>query len=160
MTIGLALPETSLALDNDIFTHWRNKQPYVLNEIAEYIKRLKRPPALTSMTVFETLYGFENGVLKSGGLDELIKQKWIKTEELIQSCIVLPFDQSAASIAAYIYPRLTKKERDKHWRDLFVAATALAHRNGVATQNKRDFELIASHLPPNYPFLRIALWKP
>src|SRR5437764_14732629 len=60
MPIGLALPETSLALDNDVFTHWRNGQAYVLREIDEHFKRLKSMPALPSMTIFESLYGVEN----------------------------------------------------------------------------------------------------
>ncbi|HEY0324050.1 MAG TPA: type II toxin-antitoxin system VapC family toxin [Pyrinomonadaceae bacterium] len=158
MASGLALPETALVLDTNIFTHWRNQQQYALREIADYIIRLKRPPALTSMTVFETLHGFENSAMKSG--DEHIKQKRIATEKLIQSCIVLPFDHNAAAIAAYIFPRLSKSDRSKHWKDLFMASTALAYRHGIATQNKSDFELLATHLPAAHPLLRLAIWKP
>lgn len=59
MPVGYPLAETSLVLDNDLFTHWRNKHPYVLREIAEYTSRLKQSPALTSVTLFETLWGVE-----------------------------------------------------------------------------------------------------
>ena len=60
-------------------------------------------------------------------------------------------------ITAYIYPRLTGQQLQKHWRDLFIAATALAHGYGIATQNIRDFKLIADQSPE---LLRIAVWKP
>lgn len=46
------------------------------------------------------------------------------------STIALPlsFNQDAAKIAAaYIFPRLLQKERNQHWTDVFITATALAH---------------------------------
>jgi predicted nucleic acid-binding protein len=72
---------------------------------------------------------------------------------------VLPFDQSAAAIAAYIFPRLSQSDRNKHWRDVFIAATALSHRYGIASRNRKDFELIASQLPLGQQ-LHLAVWKP
>lgn len=159
MSIGPALPETPLVLDNDVFTHWRSGQQYTLREISDYVTRLKKPPALTSMTVFEALYGFEHGVLKSGELNERIKLNRIYTEQLIESCDVLPFDKNAAAIAAYITARLSKSDYNKHLKDVLITATALAHGHGVATQNKRDFELIAKQLPVSNPVLRLAIWR-
>jgi predicted nucleic acid-binding protein len=79
---------------------------------------------------------------------------------LSESCFVLSFEQNAASIAAYVYPRLTPQQLQKHWRDLFIAATALANGYGIATQNERDFKLIADHLPDSHSILRLAIWKP
>lgn len=83
-----------------------------------------------------------------------------KTEQLIQSCTVLPLDEKAARIAAYVFARLSRRERNEHWCDVFVAATALSHGHGVATRNQGDFTLIASHLPSSHEILRIANWKP
>jgi predicted nucleic acid-binding protein len=160
MAVGSVLPETSLTLDNDVFTYWRKQDQFVKQEIIDYISRLKQPPTLTSITAFEALYGFENISAKTGSLDARSQQDRAYTERLIEYCGVLPFDQSAAAIAAYIFPRLSKKDRNKHLRDIFIAATALAHKRGVATRNQKDFELIANHLPPNYPLLRLAVWKP
>jgi predicted nucleic acid-binding protein len=159
MAIGMAVLDTSLVLDNDVFTHWRNGQPYVVHEITEYIKRHKRPPALSSTTLFEAMYGIESSVTKGAITQEEEQRFRTKVEELSQGCIILPFDQNAAITAAYIFARLSKSERNKHWRDLFTAATALAHRHGLATQNKRDYELIGKHLPNSNPRLRLALWK-
>src|SRR5215212_11755709 len=156
MAVGLALPETRLVLDNDIFTHWRSQQAYVLKPIAEYQSSIKYLPSLTSITVFETLSGFEKISFKLRGRSESAKRSRIRAEQLIGNCIVLPFDQNAAAIAAYIFPRLSQSDRNKHWRDMFIAATALAHGHGVATGNRRDFELIANLLPGSQ-ILRLAV---
>jgi predicted nucleic acid-binding protein len=130
-----------------------------MHEIAEYIKRHKRPPALTTTTLFEAMYGIENSVAKRDITEEEAQKYRSKVEGLSQSCIILPFDRNAAITAAHIFARLSRSERNKHWRDLFTAATALAHRHGVATQNKKDFELIGKHLPDSNPLLRLAIWK-
>lgn len=160
MATGAALPETLLVLDNDVFTHWRNRHQYVKREINNYIRRIKKPPALTSMTIFEALYGIESEVVKGRLSVELAQQYKVKIEETRESWEVLAFDRESAAIAAYIFPRLSRKELKDHWKDLFIAATAVAHGYGVATSNARDFELIASHLPDSNPLLRIALWRP
>ena len=87
---------------------------------------------------------------------------------------MLPIDAEAATIAAHIYPRVlayieklpnlskrTRKDKlEKIWKDIFIAATALAYGYGVASGNRGDFELIADHLPDNYRDLPFAEWKP
>jgi predicted nucleic acid-binding protein len=160
MPIGAVLPETTLALDNDVFTHWRNSQTYVLREITEHFKRLKSPPALTSMTIFEAFQGVENEERKNKITSTQAQQYRDRIKHLSESCLVLPFEQNAAAIAAYIYSRLTPQQLQKHWKDLFIAATVVAHGYGIATQNIRDFKLISDHLPDSHPLLRLAVWKP
>lgn len=160
MAIGDVLPETSLVIDTDILTDWRYRKAHVEQRIGAYISRAKKPPALTSMSVFEALYGFENKAVKVGILDEQTSRDRASTEKLISSCVVLPLNEVAASIAAYIFPRLSKSDQNKLCKDLFIAATAVAHGYGLATRNQRDFSLIANHLPPSRPFLRLAIWKP
>lgn len=160
MPVGPALAETSLVVDTDLFTHWRNRQPYVLREIGSYMERLKQPPALTSMTVFEALRGIEGELAKGRITSDRGAQYCRRVEELTGSCAQLSFNNTAATIAAYVFARLSRSERSKHWRDLFSAATALAHGYGVATRNRTDFELIAEHMSPTHPILRLAIWKP
>jgi predicted nucleic acid-binding protein len=156
MPIRLPNPEMSLALDNDIFTAWRNQQLYVLRAINEYQSRLKVVPALTSFTVFEALHGIEKEIAKGGKDNELLIEKRATADSLIQSCIVLPFDNNAATIAAHILPRVPKKQR----HDVFIAATVLAHGYALATRNRKDFEIISNHLPPQYRYLFAEFWKP
>ena len=157
MPIGPALPDTPLALDTVILTHWRNSQSYVLREIADHFKRLKSVPALTSMTIFEALNGVEDEERKNKITRDQAQQYKDRIKGLSESCTVLPFDQNAAAVAAYAYPRLTGQQLQKHWKDLFIAATAVAHGHGIATQNERDFKLIADILPD---ILQVAVWKP
>jgi predicted nucleic acid-binding protein len=83
-------------------------------------------------------------------------EKRAKADLLIESCIVLPFDNLTATIAAYILPRVPKKQRN----DVFIAATALAHGYAIATCNKKHFEIISDHLPSQYKYLHADFWKP
>ena len=170
MLIKANIAETSLVLDNDVLTHLRNGQPYAKQAIRECFRHL-RPPALTSITVFEAFFGIEN----QAALGKLPEEKYRNSvEELTKSYAILNFDRNSAVIAAYIYPRvfahieklpnLSKKDRKEKlrdiWKDTLVASTALAYGYGVATGNQKDFELIARHLPLEYPVLRLATWKP
>lgn len=160
MPVGTVFDETSLVLDTDILTDWRHGQPHTQLAIAKYISKLKRPPALASINVFEALNGFEKKMLKPGGDNDRTRLDLAKTEQLIQSCTVLPLDEQAARIAAYVFARLSQQDRNKHWCDVFVAATALSHGHGLATRNQDDFRLIANHLPSSHQILRLAIWKP
>ena len=104
------------------------------------------------------MHGFENALIQHGTSDHL-RRDLDHARELTKECTALPFNQEAAEIAAYMFPRLSKKERKDHWADMLIAATVLAHEYGVATRNQTDFELIAKHTPPHYPPLRIEVWK-
>jgi len=160
MPLAPASAETRLVLDTVVFTHWRNKHPYVLAHFANYFKSLKELPALTSMTVFEAISGVEKELAKGEITEERAQQYRNQIEELGRGLSQLAFDTQSAAIAAFVYHRLTKSDRNKHWQDLFIAATAVAHGYGVATSNSRDFDLIARHLPPGNSLLRLAIWKP
>lgn len=157
MAVGPALTETSIVLDNDIFNAWRYGDQRVLVAITDYQSRLELFPALTSMTVFQALYGFENKSIKPNEPNEQTKQARNMTEQLVKSCDVLPFNQRSAEIAAYIVPRLSKNIPKGTMIDAFIAATALAHGYGVATRNRKDFEILASYTPSNL-ILRLAAW--
>jgi predicted nucleic acid-binding protein len=155
-----ASSEISLALDNDVFTHWRNGQQYVLHEVKGYFGRHKKMPSLTSITIFESIYGIERELANKKLSDEEARKYKQRINDLCSVCGVLPFDQTAALIAAHIAANIGKSNYNGKWRDILIAATALAHGHGVATQNRKDFELIANHLPPSHPYLSVAVWKP
>jgi len=146
-------------LDNDVFTHWRDQQPSIALALKEYESRLKSFPKLPSITIFEAKWGIEKEIIKQGNT-EFLKQKQEGVERLIKICSVLDFNQNAATIAAHIFARLSQSQRNQHWKDVFIAATALAHHHSIATHNRKDFELIGQHLPPTFPVLRLAIWKP
>jgi tRNA(fMet)-specific endonuclease VapC len=159
MTIGPKLAHQAFALDNDVLNDWRAGKPATQQAIKDYIAVTKAPPALTSTTVFEMMHGFEKSSFISKGTNLRTEVDKENARELARNALVLPFDERAAEIAAYVYPRLSQAERNKHWTDLLIAATALAHDYGVITRNREDFELIARFIPPSYSVLRLQIWK-
>ncbi len=152
-------PELSLALDNDIFTHLRNKQPYILEQVKKHYFNTKKLPVIPSVTIFEANFGIQKALTTNQITDEQANFQLQTINNLSTNHTVISFNQRAAEIAAYIFARLSKSDKNQHWRDLFIVATALAHNYGLATQNKQDMELIAKHLPENLS-LRLAIWKP
>lgn len=155
-------PGTSLALDNNIFTHWRNRHQYVLDAVTQYQSEFKVPPALTSITVFEALHGIEQDIVRKGGLADPWQEAKSRIDELVRNCIVLPLNETAAAIAAYVFPRLlphlNREQRKKAWADIFIAATVVAHNYGLVSHDK-GFELIADLLPDERR-LYLTVWKP
>ncbi len=135
MTVVPAFEETSLILDTDVFSHWRNRQNYALEAISLYQTRLKRLPSLTSTTVFEALRGIELVVAKRRESEQAANIYRERVEQLCESCGVLAFDRKAAGIAAYVCANLGDNLFRKHWRDIFITTTAIAHDHGVATGN-------------------------
>lgn len=152
-------PELPLALDNDIFTHLRNKQPYVLEKIKKHRFDTMKLPVIPSLTIFEANFGIQKALATNQITDEQADFQFQVINILSAHHTVISFDQRAAEIAAYIFARLSKSDKNQHWRDAFIVATALAHNYGLATKNKKDMELIAKHLP-NDMYLRLAIWKP
>ena len=108
------LAETTLVVDTDVFTHWRNRNTYGLDRVATYFKNLKEFPALTSMTVFEAMSGVEKELVKGKITGEKARQYQARIEELSNSMTQLAFDKTSAAIAAYVYQRLAQSERNKH----------------------------------------------
>jgi predicted nucleic acid-binding protein len=159
MAVGPALPETSLVLDSNILTAWRYQKRGILEAIAAYQSRIKLLPALSAITVYEVVYGLQNSLAKSQGNAEQTSLDLSKANQLIDSCLVLPFDNNSAKIAAYIVPHLPKNIPKPMLLDALIAATALAHGYGVATRNQKDFELIGQYTPDNQT-LRLAIWTP
>lgn len=159
MATGPHSPDVVVALDNDVLNDWRFRKPATTTAITNYISLVKAPPALTSTTIFEMVHGFEKAAILAGGMNERLARDIRHAHTLIEECAILPFNPEAAAIAGYVFPRLSQKERNRLWADVFIAATVVAHEHGIATRNRGDFELIAKHIPPDYPPLRIEVWK-
>ncbi|HWX43594.1 MAG TPA: type II toxin-antitoxin system VapC family toxin [Blastocatellia bacterium] len=152
-----ATDKTPLVIDNDVFSHWRNSHEYVKQALKDYFTYHKQYPALTVITAFEALRGFERDA--GGEITTAQVDNFNRLQRLIGSLIVLPFDLRAAGIAAQVFRSLTAKQQKGLANDLFIASIALANGCGVATRNVRDFETIEAALPANLPPLYIARWK-
>lgn len=152
-------PDLPLALDNNIFTHLRNKQPYVLEQIKKHIANTRSLPAIPSTTIFEANFGIQNSLVKNNITIEQANYQKQEIDRLLSNHTVISFDQRASEIAAHIFARISQSDRNKHWRDVFIVATAVSYKYGLASQNKKDMELISKHLPEGFD-LRLAIWKP
>ena len=152
-------PGTSLVLDTDVLTHWRTQRPNVLRAINDYEAEFKFPPALTSFTVFEVLCGFEKEAARSRVLSDSNRRAREDFERLVEGCSVLHFDRGAATIAAYVFERIGRRRSNQKWADILIASTAMAHRYGLVSHNRKDFELIADYLPAGQT-LYLTVWRP
>ncbi len=74
MAIGPSPPDVVVALDNDVLNDWRFRKPTTLAAISNYISLLKAPPALTSVTIFEMMHGFEKAELQAGVVNERLRR--------------------------------------------------------------------------------------
>lgn len=83
---------------------------------------------LPSVAVFELL-------LRRTNLD-------VMEDFIAEARKVLPFDAEAAKIASQLDKSLKQKGMTIEWRDLFIAATAIANNCELATLNRKDFEKI------------------
>jgi predicted nucleic acid-binding protein len=72
--------------------------------------------------------------------------------------MVLPFDQRAAAIAAYVFERIGKRKSNEKWGDILIASTVIAHGYGLVSQNRKDFDLIANYLPAGQK-LYLTIWR-
>jgi len=169
MATAPPLPQIPLVLDNCVLRAWRYQEEPVKQNIFDYQQIHKRLPALTSVTVYEALVGYEKTIAQRGGKDERTETDRDEALRLVQlfgsrpsgssASGVLSFDETAATIAASVagrlHKQLAKKTGPSLLRDIFLAATALAHHHGVATRNEKDFQLIGEHVP----LLYLAIWK-
>ncbi len=61
---------------------------------------------------------------------------------LIDGIPILPFSDKVAQKAAQIYHDLRKRNKMIGFRDIFIAATALANDLPVKTNNRKDFDRV------------------
>jgi predicted nucleic acid-binding protein len=157
MALAPATDEIPLALDNDILSDWRKGNQRVRDAITQYHNKNRSLPALPSVAIFESLYGLQK-TNRQGELDESTKRNLENVKRLAQSCVILDFNYDAAEIAAHVCGQFKKNMPKNLLRDVFIAATALAHGYGVATRNRKDFERIGNALPRDL-LLLLAIWK-
>lgn len=170
MPIIEAPSDTSLALDNDLFTHLRKREehPYVEKHLRIYFQNTRKFPAVPALIIFEANFGIEKSLASNQiSIDQANNHRENISQLLETFNTVLEFNRLAAEIAAYIHPRIPEKQLRSHkgkaktfWKDVFIVATALAHNHGVATRNKKDMELISNYLPPSHNYLRLSVWEP
>src|SRR5881275_340285 len=64
-------------------------------------------------------------------------------QALAANCIVLPFDEDAAQVAAEIWSAVARRDRQQ-LGDILIASIAVSRQLPLVTRNKRDFERLAN----------------
>ncbi len=137
-------------LDTDTLSELSRGNPVVREHAVAYLARFGRL-TLTAVTVFERLRGYRQA-LREGRPYERQLQAF---EALAANCIVLPFDQEAASVAGDLWANATRRQR-QNLGDLMIAAIALSRQLPLVTRNRRDFERLTQ---PASLALRLADWS-
>lgn len=115
------LIDTSVVID-----HFRNKnkQKSLLYELSKDNKLF-----LSAISKFEFLVGTKPSQIS-------------QTEKLIEGFFILSFNSNVAAVASDIAKELKTKNRIIEFRDIFIAATAIANDIPLSTLNVKHFERI------------------
>ena len=124
-------------LDTDTLSELSRGNPRVSARAMEYLADFGRL-TITAVTVFERLRGYR-AAIRDGKPFERQMQAF---EALVANCIVLPFDQEAASMAAEIWSAVARRDRQQ-LGDLLIASIAMSRQIPLVTRNKRDFERLS-----------------
>jgi tRNA(fMet)-specific endonuclease VapC len=134
-------------LDTDTLT-------YLYAGQAQVVSRLQQAGTpnvgTTIITKIEVLRGRMDAVIKATDAGKLLhaQQLLIRSEEFIEAMIVVPLDQSAATLFDRLAkaPALNKVGR----ADLLIASIALANRATLVTRNRRHFEKVPGLMVVNW----------
>jgi len=115
------LVDTSVVID-----HFRkkNKQKSLLYELSKDNKLF-----LSAISKFEFLVGTKPSQIS-------------QTEKLIEGFFILSFNSNVAAVASDIAKKLKTKNKIIEFRDIFIAATAIANDIPLSTLNVKHFERI------------------
>ncbi|MCU0348467.1 MAG: type II toxin-antitoxin system VapC family toxin [Saprospiraceae bacterium] len=117
-----------MVIDSSIFIEYlrsRDRQNTTLVNLPEV-------PALyvSDVTVFELFMGAKD------------ESKWNDDEAILAPLVKLPFDTEAAIEASKIFQFLQKQGNIIEFRDIFIAAIAIANKLPLKTLNNKDFSRI------------------
>ncbi|MGH9361456.1 MAG: PIN domain-containing protein [Thermoanaerobaculia bacterium] len=124
-------------LDTDTLSELSRGNPVVRERALAYLAAFGRL-TITAVTLFERLRGYR-AALRSGKPFERQLQAFAA---LVANCVVLPFDEEAATVAAEIWSAASRSQRQQ-LGDLLIAAIAVSRQLPLVTRNRRDFERLA-----------------
>ncbi len=128
------MADEPVVLDTDTLSEMSRDNPFVRERALAYMASFGRL-TITAVTVFERLRGYRLAIRDGKPFERQLRA----FEVLIANCIVLPFDQEAASVAADIWSCATRSQRQQ-LGDILIAAVAASRQLPLVTRNKRDFE--------------------
>src|SRR5436305_14851838 len=125
-----------VVLDTDTLSELSRGNRLVKERALAYLTDFGRL-TITAVTVFERLRGYRVAIRDGKPFERQLQA----FETLVANCIVLPFDQEAASVAAHIWSGAARGQR-QHLGDIPIAAVAVSRQLPLVTRNRRDFERI------------------
>jgi len=129
-------PEPAV-LDTDTLSELSRGNPHVSEQALAYLADFGRL-TITAITVFERLRGYRIAI-RDGKPFERQMQAF---EALVANCVVLPFDQEAARVAADIWSAAARRDRQQ-LGDILIASVAVSRQLPIVTRNRRDFERLS-----------------
>jgi toxin FitB len=124
-------------LDTDTLSELSRGNPHVSGRALAYLAELGRL-TITAVTVFERLRGYRLAIRDGKPLQRQMQA----FEALVANCLVLPFDQEAAGVAADIWSAVARRHRQQ-LGDILIASIAASRQLPLVTRNKRDFEQLS-----------------
>jgi predicted nucleic acid-binding protein len=137
-------------LDTDTLSELSRGNPDVTERALAYLTDFGRL-TITAVTVFERMRGYRVAI-RDGKPFERQMQAF---EALAANCIVLPFDQEAAHVAAKIWSAVARRDRQQ-LGDILIASIAVSRQLPLVTRNKQDFERLSKASAVD---LRILDWS-
>ena len=131
------MDDETVVLDTDTLSELSRGNPVVKKRALAYLAGFGRL-TITAVTVFERLRGYRIAIRDGKPFERQLHAFQV----LVANCIVLPFDQEAASVAAGIWSGATRSQRQQ-LGDILIAAVAVSRQLPLVTRNKGDFERLA-----------------
>lgn len=124
-------------LDTDTLSELSRGNPHVSERALGYLTDFGRL-TITAVTVFERLRGYRVAIRDRKPFERQMQA----FEALVTNCIVLPFDEQAARVAAQIWSAVARRDRQQ-LGDILIASIAVSRQLPLVTRNKRDFERLS-----------------
>jgi predicted nucleic acid-binding protein len=124
-------------LDTDTLSELSRGNPHVGARALEYLADFGRL-TITAVTVFERLRGYRVAIRDRKPLE----RQMLAFEAFVANCVVLPFDDEAARVAADIWAAVARRHRQQ-LGDILIASVAMSRQLPLVTRNKRDFERLS-----------------
>lgn len=136
-------------LDTDTLSELSRGNTIVKAHAGTYLAEFGRL-TITAVTVFERLRGYRTAIRAGKPFARQLEA----FEALVANCVVLPFDQAAAAVAADIWSASSPSRR-RQLGDILIAAVAVSRQLPLATRNTRDFQHLTKASGVN---LRLVDW--
>lgn len=124
-------------LDTDTLSELSRGNPQVSSRALAYLADFGRL-TITAVTIFERMRGYRTALRER----KPYERQMLAFETLVANCIVLPFDDDAARVAADIWAATPRRHRQQ-LGDILIASVAIARHLPLVTRNRRDFERLS-----------------